>query len=57
MNVTFDPAKSAANTVKHGLPLAMASELEWELALLWPDKRHDYGEQRMCGLLPKGERL
>jgi len=57
MNVTFDPAKSAANTVKHGLPLAMASELEWESALLWPDKRRDYGEQRMCGLLPKGERL
>ncbi len=57
MNVTFDPAKSAANTVKHGLSLEMPSELEWDSALVWPDKRHDYGEQRMCAPLPKGERL
>ena len=28
-----------------------------ESALLWPDKRRDYGEQRICGLLPKGKRL
>jgi uncharacterized DUF497 family protein len=57
MNVTFDPAKGAANSAKHGLPLSMASELEWESALIWPDRRRDYGEQRMCGLLPKDDRL
>ena len=45
MNVTFDPAKNAANIAKHGVSLAMASELDWESALLWPDKRRDYGEQ------------
>lgn len=57
MNVTFDPAKSAANAAKHGVSLAMASELDWESALLWPDRRRDYGEQRICGLLPKDKRL
>ena len=45
MNMTFDPAKNAANIAKHGVSLAMASELDWESALLWPDKRRDYGEQ------------
>ena len=57
MKVTFDPAKSSVNAAKHGLALSIASELEWELALLWPDKRRDYGEERMCALLPKDDRL
>ena len=39
MRVEFDHAKDTANQVKHGVSLAMASELEWEAALVWVDVR------------------
>ena len=57
MNITFDAVKEAANLAKHGISLAMASELEWETALIWPDKRRDYGEIRMIGHVLKSTRL
>lgn len=53
MQVEFDPAKDAANLLKHGVSLAMASELDWEAALVWVDERHDYGERRMIALAPR----
>ena len=52
MLIEFDPAKDAANQDKHGLSLAMASELDWDQALVWVDERHDYGELRMIALAP-----
>lgn len=52
MFIEFDPAKDAANQDKHGLSLAMASELDWDQALVWVDERHDYGELRMIALAP-----
>lgn len=57
MNVTFDPAKDAANLAKHGLSLLDAVGLEWEAALVWSDKRRDYGEPRMVGLVPVNDKL
>ena len=57
MNVTFDPGKDAANVVKHGLSLALALRLEWSDMLSWQDQRRDYGEVRMSGLAPLGDRL
>lgn len=57
MRIEFDPAKDAANQTKHGLPLAMASELDWEAALVWVDARFDYNETRMIALAPKTEIL
>ena len=57
MNVTFDPAKDAANTAKHGVSLTEAASLEWSAAVVWPDLRQDYGEARMVGLVPVGARL
>ncbi len=57
MNVTFDPAKDAANTAKHGVSLTEAASLEWSAAVVWPDLRQDYGEVRMVGLVPVGARL
>lgn len=50
MNVTFDPAKDAANKAKHGLSLAEAVDFEWDTAVVWPDQRRDYGEARMVAL-------
>ena len=50
MNVTFDPAKDAANLAMHGFSLLDAEGLEWETAVVWPDTRRDYGEPRMVAL-------
>ncbi|MBF0153605.1 MAG: BrnT family toxin [Magnetococcales bacterium] len=57
MNIAFDPAKDAANRLKHGESLADAEGLEWEKILAAPDQRHDYGELRMVGYVPKDERV
>lgn len=52
MLIEFDPAKDAANQGKHCLSLAMASELDWDQALVWVDDRYEYGELRMIALAP-----
>lgn len=57
MKITFDPVKDATNQKKHGYSLADAQLLEWDEALVWPDKRFDYGEARMAALAPMGDRL
>ena len=50
MDVTFDPAKDAANQTKHGISLTEAEGFEWDTAMVWPDTRRDYGEARMVAL-------
>jgi len=57
MDILFDPAKDAANCAKHGVSLALASQLEWDTAVVWPDARHDYGELRQCAIAYVGLRL
>ena len=57
MQIEFDPAKDALNQAKHGVSLAVASELDWEAALVWIDDRVEYGELRMIALAPKTEIL
>jgi len=57
VQIEFDPAKDAANQIKHGVSLAMASELDWEAALVWIDARFEYNETRMVALAPKTEIL
>ncbi len=57
MQIEFDLAKDAINQSKHGLSLAMASELDWEAALVWLDDRFDYQETRMVALAPLNETL
>lgn len=57
MDITFDPAKDAANTRKHSISLAAATSIEWDEALTWEDARHAYGEARMCALAYIGDRL
>ena len=57
MRIEFDPINDAANRRKHGLPLSMVVELDWERAWMWPDLRRDYGETRFIALAPAGSRL
>ena len=53
MRIEFDPAKDAANQTKHGVSLSMASDLDWEAALVWVDERFEYRGTRMIALAPK----
>lgn len=57
MKIEFDPDKDTANCAKHGVSLALASELDWDTALVWVDDRFDYDEMRMIALAPKTETL
>ena len=57
MDITCDPTKDAANKAKHGVSLALASDLEWDSALTWPDTRYAYGESRECAIGYIGLRL
>ncbi len=57
MEITYDLAKDAANQAKHGVSLALASELEWGTALIWPDERRQYSEARQSALAVLGERV
>lgn len=50
VKITFDPAKDAVNIAKHGVSMALASELDWESAQLWQDTRMEYGEVRIIAL-------
>ena len=53
MRIEFDRAKDLANRVNHGVPLALAAQLDWEAALVWIDDRFDYDEMRMIALAPE----
>ncbi len=57
MMMTFDAAKDALNLAKHGVSLALAVEIEWELLWAQPDMRRAYGEIRVIGYAPIGDRL
>jgi len=58
MQIEFDPAKDVLNIRNHGLSLAMAVGLEWDLLVTHvDDSRHDYFEQRMVGYAPIGDTL
>jgi len=57
MEYEYDPAKNAANLVKHGLPLTAAEFFDWDTAVIRPDTRYDYGEDRKNALGYIGARL
>lgn len=57
MKILFDPEKSISNQKKHGVPLALASQLDWDQAWAWVDNRFDYDENRMAALAPIQETL
>jgi len=45
-----DPEKEHRNLAERGLSLDLAEQLDWATALIWEDKRKDYGERRYCVL-------
>ncbi|MCO4891630.1 BrnT family toxin [Cupriavidus sp. WGtm5] len=56
MRISFDPGKDVANTVKHGISLAMAAEIDWSDVMARPDTRSDYRELREIGFGFIGDR-
>ena len=57
MDITFDPAKDAANRLKHGISLLEALLLDWDDMETKPDDRNEYGEPRLIGYGFIGNRL
>jgi uncharacterized protein len=57
MDIIFDSDKNNLNIAKHGISLAMACDIEWDYLQAEPDTRHEYGEVRMVGFAPIGERV
>jgi uncharacterized DUF497 family protein len=53
VRIEFDPEKDAANRARHGVSLALARELDWDVALVWVDDRFGYDELRMVALAPR----
>ena len=47
MLIEFDPAKNARNIASRGLSFERAEEFDFETATYRPDKRRDYGEERI----------
>ena len=45
-----DPSKDRRNIATRGLSLDLAEQLDWATALIWEDRRKDYGERRYCVL-------
>ena len=53
MRIEFDRTKDLANRAIHGVSLALATQLDWEAALVWVDDRFEYDEVRMIALAPE----
>ncbi len=57
MEITFSTVKNICNQRKHGMPLDLAQDFEWDEALATQDNRRDYGETRMIAIGYIGLRL
>lgn len=49
---TWDEAKRQSNLAKHGVDFEFAKALDWDRAVLKPDQRKDYGEDRFNAFIP-----
>jgi uncharacterized DUF497 family protein len=45
-----DPEKERRNIAERGLSLDLVELLDWTTALIWEDRRREYGERRYCVL-------
>jgi len=50
MEISFDPAKNAANTETRGLAFELVAAFDFETAFFKVDDRRDYGEVRIRAL-------
>ena len=52
-----DPEKERRNIAERGLSLDLVELLDWTTALIWEDRRGEYGERRYCVLSLIDDRL
>jgi uncharacterized protein len=57
MKIEFDPIKNQWNISERQISFELAKNFEWETALVWQDRRQDYGEARFSALGYVGMRL
>jgi uncharacterized DUF497 family protein len=57
MEIEFDAGKDRTNREKHGISLAAAADMDFEVAQVIPDERRDYGEARYWAVGPITGRL
>lgn len=57
MQTEYDAKKDAANQLKHGVSLSLASMIDWQDVLCFVDDRADYGEVREVGFAVVEQRL
>ena len=50
MEIEFDSDKDQINRSKHGVSLTAASAMDFSTALVFPDERRDYGEDRFWAM-------
>jgi uncharacterized DUF497 family protein len=50
VEIEFDPIKNAANIRDRGLSFELATEFNFETAVIWNDTRKDYLETRFAAL-------
>lgn len=57
MEIEFDPVKNTRNIKKHGIALELAVEFDFTSAVVIPDLRRDYGEDRFIATGLMGGRV
>lgn len=57
MAIEYDAVKDGRNVRERGISLAQYADLEVSSALIWEDRRRDYGEVRLLVLGMLGGRL
>ncbi len=57
MMFSWDEDKNRSNTSRHGVSFEAVHVFAWEAAVIWEDRRRDYGELRHVALGPIGDRL
>ena len=50
MKIEYDPAKSKKNEKERDLPFSMAADFDFETAVIVPDVRKDYHEDRIVAV-------
>ena len=54
---TWDESKRLKNLANHGVDFRDVDGVAWERALVFEDRRKDYGETRLIAMAPLGRRL
>ena len=54
---TWDETKRLTNLASHGVDFRDLERLDWRRALIFEDRRRDYGETRLIAMAPLGARL